>query len=131
MDELVIRIHGIAIHDEESQISVIGDGSLVDTVVDDKKFLTSLFVNGGRNMSIIGGTVHIGRDRFVLSEYNIIPIVNLTHVSLLLLGKVRDTLSGSIPVLPYYDVVYRRPALAVPVWFYNQFMSVCGDCLNV
>lgn len=125
-----IRIHGVVMFSRE-EVDVVGNGLVLESVIEDEKFLKLVFLNTGKFIKVDDGTVKIGGEQFNLSDYNLVPVVNIASVSLSLLGRIRDELRDEIPVLPYYDAVYRRPSLAVPKWLYPSFIERCGECMNM
>jgi hypothetical protein len=122
------RIRGFVV---DERIYVVGDETLVDGVVDEEKernkMLTMITLNLGKTF-IIDENQFIIRNRvFLLDDVEIIPVRNFPVKSLAIGEKIKIKLREKyIPVLSYFDAIYGSPAVSVPLWFVEPFISECS-----
>lgn len=113
MSGLKIRLHGLV---EKDKVFLVSNGVVYEGYLRNKRrSLPILFLSLGSYVYIEGDIIRVNKKEIEMEESEVIPVMNYLAVSLSLPEKIKE--DEELPILPYFDVVYRRPAIAIPEWF--------------
>ncbi len=110
-----IRIHGISIQENELLL-IVGFGVVLEAEYSEGKVGT-IYQNLGKYCTLLDDIIKCGPNT-IASYTDAIPVYNVPVRSFREAVIVNRELYERS--LPYYDVVFHTPSLAVPVWFYQS-----------
>ena len=131
MSRFRFRVHGV--RDGVESVFLIGRGVVVEGRDGDDwdRLLPVLFLSLGSLVEVEGNSIIVGSRAVDLGEVDVIPAWNYLTPSFHVVDVFVRSGEDPLPVLPYFDVVYGKPAVAVPEWFRRAFEERCRLCRSV